>query len=139
LQTTAGNNPAPATATLTAACPTITIGPATLPPGQVGVAYSQQLTASGGTGAYTFTVLAGTLPAGLTLSSSGLLSGTPTTMGSSPVTIQATDGSGCPGIIAHTIVIATAVPTLPQIFVVLLALGLTGVGYVRLRRRARSE
>ena len=139
LQTTTGNNAAPATATLTATCPTITIGPATLPAGRVGMAYSQQLTASGGTGSYSFTVLSGALPAGLTLTSGGLVAGTPTTSGSSPVTIQATDGSGCPGVIAYTIVIAAAVPTLPQAFVVLLALGLPVVGYMRLRRRTRVE
>ena len=117
----------------------ITLAPATLPPGTVGVAYSQQLTASGGTGAYVFSVLSGALPAGLTLSSSGLLSGTPATVGSSPVTIQATDGSGCPGVIAYTIAIAAGVPTLPQILVVLLAVGLAGVGYFRLRRRAAGR
>ena len=138
LQTTTGNNAAAATATLTATCPTITLGPATLPPGTVGVAYSQQLTASGGTGPYTFTVLSGALPAGLTLTAGGLLSGTPTTEGSSPVTIQASDGNGCPDVIAYTIAIVTAVPTLPQVFVVLLAVGLTAVGYSRLRRRARA-
>jgi hypothetical protein len=104
----------------------------------VGVAYSQQLTASGGTGPYTFTVLSGALPAGLTLTAGGLLSGTPTTEGSSPVTIQASDGNGCPDVIAYTIAIVTAVPTLPQVFVVLLAVGLTAVGYSRLRRRARA-
>ncbi len=106
-----------------AACPVITVGPVTLPAGTVGTAYSQQLTASGGTGAYSFTVLSGALPAGLTLSSGGLLSGTPTTLGSTTVTIQATDGSGCPGVIAYTIVIATAVPTLPQALVVVARLG----------------
>ena len=74
----------------------------------MGGAYSQQLAASGGTGAYTFTVLSGALPAGLTLSSGGVISGTPTTLGFPPVTIQATDGSACPGVIAYTIVIAAA-------------------------------
>jgi Ice-binding-like/Putative Ig domain len=87
-------------------CPTITIAPPTLPIGKVGVAYSQQITASGGTGSYTFLVVSGTLPAGLTLTAGGLLSGTPTTAGSSPVTIAATDGNGCPGVITYTIVIA---------------------------------
>ena len=97
-----------------AACPVITLAPATLPAGAVGVAYSQQITASGGTGSPVFTVVTGTLPAGLTLSSGGLLSGTPTTVGSSTVSIQAIDGAGCPGITTYTIGITTAVPTLPQ-------------------------
>lgn len=43
-----------------------------------GVAYSFQLNAAGGTPPYTFAVASGTLPAGLTLSASGLISGTPT-------------------------------------------------------------
>jgi hypothetical protein len=121
-----------------AACPVITVAPATLPAGAVGVAYSQQITASGGTGSPIFTVVTGTLPAGLTLSSGGLLSGTPTTVGSSVVSIQAIDGAGCPGVTTYTIGITTAVPTLPQAVVVLLALGLTAIGYIRLRRQARG-
>jgi large repetitive protein len=123
-----------------AACPVITLTPPTLPVGSVGVAYSQQITATGGTGSPVFSVASGTLPAGLTLSSSGLLSGTPTTAGPSTVSIQALDGVGCPGVVLYTITIGgpAPVPTLPQAFVLLLALGLTGAGYVRLRRRARG-
>jgi hypothetical protein len=37
------------------------------------------------------------------------------------------------------VTIVAAVPTLPQAFVVLLALGLAGVGYFRLRWRVRAE
>ncbi|MBK9964088.1 MAG: putative Ig domain-containing protein [Holophagales bacterium] len=50
---------------------------------------------------------AGTLPAGLTLVSSGpstaLLSGTPTTTGTSVFTITATDANGCTGFRVYTI------------------------------------
>ena len=50
-----------------------------LPSGVVGTAYSVQLAATGGTSPYTWSVASGsTLPSGLTLSSAGLLSGTPT-------------------------------------------------------------
>lgn len=117
-------------------CPVITLAPSTLPPGAVGVAYNQQITASGGTGPYVFAILSGTLPAGLTLSSSGLLSGTPTTVGTSTVTIQATDGNGCPGVATYTITIDPVTPTLPQFFALLLASGLAWFGYSRLRRQA---
>jgi hypothetical protein len=117
-----------------AMCPTITLAPPTLPAGSPGVAYSQQITATGGTGSYVFTVSSGTLPAGLTLSAGGLLSGTPTTVASSTVVIQATDGSACPGVITYTIAIVSSVPTLPQAFVLLLALGLLTAGYFRLRK-----
>jgi type VI secretion system secreted protein VgrG len=194
------------------ACPVITLSPPTLPTGAVGAAYSQTITASGGTAPYSFAVILGTLPAGLTLTAGGVLSGTPTAPGSFTVTIRATDANGCFADIAYTIVItsapgcpvidftpptlpggtvgvpyaqtftgtggtapyifsvtsgtlptagpttftiratdangcfveraysvaiATAVPTLPQIFVLLLALGLGSAGYLRLRRRAR--
>jgi hypothetical protein len=83
------------TYTVAVNCPTITISPATLPNGTTGVAYSQTITASGGTAPYTFSVISGSLPPGLTLSSSGLLSGTPTTVGSSGFTVRATDSVGC--------------------------------------------
>jgi len=85
--------------TLTVAPPAIAIAPSTLPNAMQNKAYSQQITASGGIEPYTFSLAAGTLPAGLTLSSSGLLSGTPTTAASSNFTIKATDsstGTGAP-------------------------------------------
>jgi large repetitive protein len=102
----------------------------------VGVAFSQPIVGSGGTAPYTYTVV-GTLPPGLTLTG-GVLSGTPTTAGTYPFSIRATDASGCFAALSFTITITQAVPTLPQAFAVLLALGLTGIGYVRLRRRARA-
>lgn len=46
-----------------------------------GVAYSQQLVADGGSGNYSWRVVSGTLPDGLVLSTSGLISGTPTGLG----------------------------------------------------------
>ncbi len=120
-----------------AGCPVITLAPPTLPAGVVGVAYSQQITATGGTGPYVFTVLTGTLPTGLTLSAAGLLSGTPTTVGSTTVTIQATDAAACPGVIGYTITINAVVPTLPEAFLVLLILVLAGVGWFQLRGRTQ--
>ncbi|HMX29108.1 MAG TPA: putative Ig domain-containing protein, partial [Blastocatellia bacterium] len=67
--------------TLVINCPTITISPAALPAAVVGTAYNQTLTATGGSGTQTFAVTAGTLPPGLSLSSAGILSGTPTQAG----------------------------------------------------------
>ena len=93
---------------LTIDCPTVTLAPATLPNGIVGTAYSQMITASGGTGPYTFAVTTGTLPAGLTLSSAGLLSGTPTAAGTSNFTVEATDANGCTGSLAYSLVIDPA-------------------------------
>jgi hypothetical protein len=78
-----------------APCPAITIAPATLASGVGGTPYNQTFTASGGTGPYNFTVATGTLPAGITLDVTGLLSGTPTMMGAFNFTIKATDAKGC--------------------------------------------
>src|SRR5437773_2114334 len=78
-------HPTPATATkafsltinATPSALTITTG-SPLPKGTVGAAYSQALTASGGTSPYTWSVSAGTPPTGLTLNaSSGVIAGTP--------------------------------------------------------------
>src|ERR1700761_5348867 len=64
-----------------AACAAITVGPANLPGGTVGVPYNESFSGSGGTGPYTFAET-GTLPPGLSLDgTSGQLSGTPTTQG----------------------------------------------------------
>lgn len=69
--------------------------PTSLPNGQVGVPYSQQLTPSGGAGApYTFADNGVTLPPGLSIDAAGLVSGTPTTAGTFSVTIKLTDKNG---------------------------------------------
>jgi len=79
-----------------AAPPTLTItSTSPLPPGTVTVAYSTTLTSTGGTGTKTWTISSGTLPAGLNLSSSGVISGTAQAMGTSSPTFQVKD-SGNP-------------------------------------------
>lgn len=65
------------------------LGPAT-----VGVAYAEQLDATGGEPGYTWALIDGTLPAGLSLSSGGLISGIPTTAGLSTFTVEVEDGGG---------------------------------------------
>jgi hypothetical protein len=63
--------------------------------GVVNVAYSQTLAASGGSGSYTWSIASGTLPAGLSIgSSTGVISGTPTTAGLFNFTVQITDSKG---------------------------------------------
>lgn len=59
--------------------------------GVVGAAYDFRFTA---TNDPSFSLAQGTLPAGLTLGADGRLSGTPTTAGSFPVTVRATNDSG---------------------------------------------
>ncbi|WP_158225402.1 putative Ig domain-containing protein [Rhizobium sp. 11515TR] len=104
--------------TVTIGAPTITITPATLPPAGIGAAYSQTFSASGGIGSYSYTLTAGALPAGLTLSSAGILSGTPTAGGTFNITITATDsatfiGSRSYSLVVGSSTIAIAPTTLP--------------------------
>jgi hypothetical protein len=68
----------------------LNIGTSSLHGGALGVPYQSTLSASGGWGTYSWSVTSGSLPAGLTLNSqTGVISGTPTTPGSSAFTIQA--------------------------------------------------
>lgn len=83
--------------TVAIGAPTVTISPATVPAATVGTAYSQTVSASGGTAPYTFSVSSGALPAGMTLSSAGALSGTPTAGGTYNFTVTATDSSSGAG------------------------------------------
>ena len=85
---------APLTLTVTPG-PSITTG-ATLPQGEIGAAYSQNLAASGGSGGLTWSVTVGSLPAGLALSSGGVISGTPTApgLGTTNFNVQVTDSAG---------------------------------------------
>jgi len=62
-----------------------------LPGGTVGQPYNQTLQASGGTGALTWTLAGGSLPAMLSLSPSGVISGTPTNTGTANFTVRVTD------------------------------------------------
>lgn len=78
---------------LTVNAPTITLAPTTLPVGSTTGAFDEIITASGGVSPYSFGVTSGSLPAGLSLASNGLLSGTPTASGTFHVTIGASDSS----------------------------------------------
>ena len=82
----------PTTVDITLVDITITITTPSLPSGTVGVAYSEPVQATGGTGALTWTINAGTLPPPLTINSStGVISGTPSTAGTFNFTVRATD------------------------------------------------
>ena len=122
--------------TLGLTCAPITLTPATLPNGTVGVAYNQTIVGSGGSAPYTFSVTSGTLPTGLALTVAGALVGTPGVAGTSPVTIRGTDANGCFNDTSYSMIIAAPVPTLPQWGALLLVGILLGLGYLRLRRRS---
>ncbi|MEP7337594.1 MAG: putative Ig domain-containing protein, partial [Acidobacteriota bacterium] len=93
--------------TVNVGCPTITLSPATLPNGTVGAGYNQTIIASGGVAPYSFMLLSGTLPTGLSLSTGGGLSGTPSAGGTFNFTVKATDNSGCTGVQAYSVAINT--------------------------------
>jgi hypothetical protein len=78
-------------------CPSLTIWPETLPDGALGEAYSQTLTATGGSAPYRFTAKSSTLPPGLSLSQDGVLSGTPTSWEIFEFTVYVSDANGCAG------------------------------------------
>jgi outer membrane protein assembly factor BamB len=61
---------------------------------RVGTAFSGSLAATKGTPSFSWSVVGGTLPTGLTLSAAGVLSGTPTAAGSPVVTFRVTDSKG---------------------------------------------
>jgi hypothetical protein len=68
-----------------------------LPNGTVSTAYSQQLQATGGTAPLTWSLQTGSsLPAGLAISSAGLIAGTPTAAGTTNFTVKAVDSSTTP-------------------------------------------
>jgi hypothetical protein len=103
-----GSGPAPPPV-----CPTVTLSPASLPNGTVAIAYNQTISATGGTAPYSFGVISGALPTGLTLTPGGVLAGTPTVAGSFTFTVRGTDANGCFGTQVYTLVIAAAPPPPP--------------------------
>jgi hypothetical protein len=88
---------------------TLTLLPVNLTSGTRNVPYSQQITAVGGNGNYTYNLRLGdTLPPGLTFSSSGLLSGTPTSANNYTFTLEAVDNGGGAGNRPYTFSVGTA-------------------------------
>jgi hypothetical protein len=74
--------------------PLASLAPGTLRAAQLN-AFSARLGAVGGIAPYAWSLVSGSLPAGLSLSSSGVISGTPTTQGTTTVKVKVTD-SGTP-------------------------------------------
>jgi hypothetical protein len=93
---------------------TLGLGPATLPGGTVGTAYSQNVFASGGSGPYTYSVASGSLPTGLSLNAStGAITGTPSVEGSFSFDITAVDANLCGARRSYTILICGVVTLSP--------------------------
>ncbi len=67
--------------------PSVSITRSALPSGSIRAAYSAALTAVGGDGTYSWSLTEGALPAGLSLALDGVISGTPTEVGTAPFTV----------------------------------------------------
>ena len=89
------------------ALPTIIVDPPSLPSVVVGNSYDQRITAFGGTDPYTFAVTSGNLPAGLSLSNVGNITGTTSVTGTANFTITATDSYDSIGSRPYSIVVET--------------------------------
>jgi hypothetical protein len=94
-------------------------GPATPVPlaeqlkgGTVGTAYSETISAQGGTSPYTYAKTSGTLPVGTSLNTSnGIISGTPSASATYAFTIEVTDVLGNTGTQDFQVVVASPVVT----------------------------
>lgn len=67
-----------------------------LPTGTINQVYTATLTAAGGTPPYTWSLAQGTLPAGITLDTQGVFSGTPTAAANANITVRVTDSAASP-------------------------------------------
>ena len=82
-----------------------------LPDGNLGKAYSQTITATGGTPPYDF-FTSNALPPGLTLDTNGTLSGTPTAKGTSNFLVYVSDSNNATTSRGYQLTIGNAAPTL---------------------------
>ena len=90
----------------------VTISTSSLATGFAGTSYSQTLVATGGTSPYTWSIIAGTLPAGLYLAN-GIISGTPTTTGSSTITVKVVDSASSVQSVARSFTLVVNAAPIP--------------------------
>ena len=100
-----------------------------LPAGTMTQPYSAALTSSGGTGIQTWDISSGSLPAGLNLSSSGVISGTPTTTGTSSSTFRVRDSGNPQDTATKPLSITINLPAAPTITTTSLPAGSFNVAY----------
>ncbi len=125
---TSGTASAPYTLTIAATAAPLTLGPATLPSATVNMAYSTNLQLAGGTPPYALTLVSGSYPPGITVSTDGTgLAGTPTLGGAYTFTLRATDSASPQQTISTTFYLnvltatvtidtTTVLATVPQTF-----------------------
>ena len=118
----------PLSLTINPAPSILSITTPSLPNGAVGQAYNQTVQATGGTGALTWSIVAGTLPQNLGLTpATGAISGTPTATGTSSFTVRVADTAGQADAQAFSILINPAAP--PNITTTSLPGGTVGQAY----------
>lgn len=97
--------------------------------GRKGDPYSMQFTAANGRPPYTWTLVSGSLPSGLSLNLSGLISGTPTVFGTFPFVVRATDQTGANAVGSYALLVVSDIEQLRVISNGPLDQGSTGVDY----------
>ena len=104
----AGTSPASAASNSVTPIAALAVSTTSLPNAQMAVAYSQNLAATGGTAPYTWAMTVGTLPAGLSMSTAGAITGTPTaaTTAAVAITVQVKDANGTTADKALTIAVS---------------------------------
>ena len=90
----------------------VIIATTSLPAGVIMVAYRQSVSATGGEGIYHWSKLYGFFPAGLTITDTGLIYGTPTVTGESCFTLQVTDSQNPPVTATKTLSVIINPPAL---------------------------
>lgn len=125
---TGGTYSANLTITVQASSPApLKITTTTLANGTVGSPYSATLQATGGTTPYTWS--SGTLPSGLTLSTAGIISGTPAASGTSSFSVTVKDSESTPMTATSTLSMTIAPPATLTMATSSLANGTVGITY----------
>jgi len=82
---------------------TLILAPSSLPNAYVNVGYQAIIGAQGGSGLYTYLIIAGQLPPGMSMNgATGIISGVPTVLGSYTFTVQAFDNADATGLTIGT-------------------------------------
>lgn len=129
---------APASIAITIGTPTVVLQSAVLPQAVAGTALDAQLSSSGGAAPYTYAIVGGSLPTGLSLDRSGHLAGTPVAAGRFEIEVEVTDRSSGTGPFRarRAFVLSVAAPQIEEVEAPLPPA--TQAGPVSLRLQARG-
>jgi Putative Ig domain len=111
--------------------PALAVSTTALPTAAINISYNVTLAASGGVAPYIWSLASGSssLPAGLNLSPSGVISGAPTALGTFSFTVQVTDSEG-PAPVSATATLSIIVNPMPfSITTTSLPGGTVGIAY----------